>query len=1231
MSRANLFSCALLVLGCGGTQHPTTTETVAEIDRVRAEAAARPGEAPFARALAEWELFGDGGDASRAEAAIAAASALAPDDVGILYMRAVLAEQHGHADEALDAFLAVIAGAGTSTDPQASFYAESSLAYLHDTRVDAARFVERVTPVLRAAFDHPGHVGLPVRRQLLLWLTSLALERGDASEEAALYARLAAPTEARVAGPFGITVLSGFDEDLPAEGAGPMAERYDLGPGRGSVATRTVTAHHGALALTEHASPEGRGAGTRIVEATVHAAHAGRHVLSIGASGSVQVRVDGAVVARVDRRTAWHGSTVYVPLDLSAGDHELELKLASRVAAPTLYWLLDGPDGDYAPDAGLALPSAPEGPLALFVVADVMADRGDGVGTRELLRTRVDDDSSSALLSLAARVASTDPFVPETRRSDDERRLVGLAASRDADAYWPASRMAALETGDVEALAAVRAVAVRFSHMASMQLALATTLASAGYVADADEAIARAAALRPDACAVVEARASSLASRGRLEEVAGLVDALLACDAQSSARFDLFVTRRDWAGARAEIARLAPMLDEDGVRSLSLRVARASGDHAEEERLVHEEEADAEPGATVVRAADRAYAAGHRAEALALVEAEEARAPRYASDLRGLAFALSGRDVMDRWRVDGLDVVRRFEASGRTYEGHAAVLVFDYMVTRVFADGSAIDLVHQIYRVQTAEGVERFGSLDLGGRVLTVRAIGPGGVTREPDSIEESTDMPPLEIGDYVEYEIVREHGPSWGDAYQSEGWVFQNFTSPFDHSEMIFVSPVDMPLTFDVRGPVPPPTVTEAEGLRSSRFVMEQSQPLVQEQNWVANPAVLPSLRAVTRVTWERMYGGVYDGLLGLDVHDPAAARLLDEEVFEGFADLSPRQKAQRIHRWVMDNVEPADGAFYQSAPVMVAARRGNRLRVLRYLLETAGIPARIVYARELSGEPPRDDAPEATIYSANLVQADLPEGPLYLVTLARGVAHDFLPPSLRGQDAIVIEPGLRHVTLPASQGTPSGQTIEGSVEIAESGAARVSLTMTFRGGGAAELRGGIEQIAPAERASVIAERFVPSLVPGGSADPSTIRIEGLDDWEAPLVIAFVADTSGLVRPARDGYHVVPLFPSGIENGFARLEARTTTELVGEVDNVVTLSVRGPGVLHAPEPADVAGPGGAHTTLGVQTAQDGTITLSRHVQVPIALVPVATYPAFARFCQATTQVDQRSVVITPN
>jgi tetratricopeptide (TPR) repeat protein len=1232
MSRSALF-LVIVVAGCGGAQTPQVVERERAIDAIRGRAAAHPDDADAARALAEWELLGDDGDIGRVAEALDHAASLAPDDIAIDYLRGVDAEQHGHAEAATAAFVDVLRGARTSDDALAPFYVESALAYLHELRIDTPRFDETVPPALEALFRDPSRLGFPARRQAFFWLRDLAAEHGDMAEVTRLESLLGCPTEMRAAGPFGPTVLAAFDQTLAAEGRGPLADRYDLGPGRGVVATRALEVEHcsATLGLADgHDDGRSTGPGTRIVESTIHVAEAGPYVIALSTGGSVQATIDGELAFRTDRRERTHGIVTFHALTLSAGDHELELKIASRAATPAIAWTLDRATDGYAPATGIELPDDPEGPLARFVTLDVRSIRGETIAARELLRAEISARSSAALLALAARIAASDPFVPDAQRGDDERRLVSQARERDPEAYWPQLRAAALETGDVEALAALRGVADHFPQLASLQLGLAAALSGAGYQADADAAIERARVARPDACAVTNARFSALAQRGRVEAASELADALLACDQRSEVRFRLAVGRRDWTAARAEMTRLAPFGDADHDRSLALAIAVGSGDTAEERRLVQEIESEAAPSDTVVHEADRRYAAGARAEALALLTAETERAPHRAVDLRSLVFALSGDDVMESYRADGLDVVRRFEASGRTYEGHAAVLVFDYMVTRIFEDGSAIDLVHQIYRVQTAEGVERFGDLAVPGRALTVRVIGADGTTREPDTISGNVSMPPLSVGDYVEYEIVREHAPRWGDGYASEGWVFQNFTEPFDHSEMVFVAPPSLDVQFDVRGPVPPVVTSDQHGLRAYRFVVEQSARLTQEPNWVAEPPVLPSLRAATRVTWDRMYDAVLDGLLGLDLVDPAAVRLLDEEILANGASLSPHERVQRIHRWVMENVEPVADTFYGLSPLMVSARRGNRLRVLRYLLELAHVPAQIAFARTITSGTPNDSVPHAEVYGTELVIATLDDGPLYLLTAGRGYAHDYFPSALAGQEAIVVAPGLPRVQLGAAQGVRPSQRFEGEIAIAPSGVARVTLTITFGGGAAAELRNAIREVAPAERATLLAERFVPSIIPGGASEASSVVVRGLDAWEEPLSIAFVAESAGMIQPARDGYHIVPLFGSGVEQAFARLPSRTTTELVGEVDTTVSLRFVGPGILHVPQAVEASGPRGAHASVIASAQPDGSVQLERHVVVPLSVVTVAEYPALAQFCRLTTQIDQRTVVITP-
>ena len=55
-----------------------------------------------------------------------------------------------------------------------------------------------------------------------------------------------------------------------------------------------------------------------------------------------------------------------------------------------------------------------------------------------------------------------------------------------------------------------------------------------------------------------------------------------------------------------------------------------------------------------------------------------------------------------------------------------------------------------------------------------------------------------------------------------------------------------------------------------------------------------------------------------------------------------------------------------------------------------------------------------------------------------------------------------------------------------------------------------------------------------------------------------------------------------------------------------------------------------AEASLAADVGADGTVTLTRHVLVPLALVPVAQYPELLDFCRRSTQLDQRTVVITP-
>ncbi len=1203
--------------GGGGASEPTARRGPTALELARTAARERPTDPIARRALLEHELLAPGGSADEAERVLASIPP-AERDIRVAYLAGLIHAQHGRANDAVDAFVSVLTLSLRSDDPFATQLARSALAYLRDGELDADRFDERVGPAMQALFD--GAPASQIRRSAFHWLYDRAYRHGDPARAATLARTMGCPVRARVAGPFGLAVLGGFDTTLPAEGSGPMQDRYDLGPGRGTTDTRTVEAVGCVIAIGGN-SRATRGPGSRVVEAEIDAPEAGAYVLAIDSSANVRATLDGREVLVVDRRGVEQPSVVEADVTLTQGRHELELRITSREAEPRLAWMLGRGSRTTA--------ARPESPLEGFLIVETRSLEGRSIAAREGLRHVFTEDGTSAMLILAARISSNDPFVASTQREDDERRLVRRAVERDPAALGPARRLASLEQNAADRLTMRRELRERFPTVLSVELDLHDELREASLVGEARESLARAQALRPSSCPVLAATYDDLQARDRVAEARALLPRLVACDARDESILASAAARRDWAAVEAELTRLAPLWSPRQLRASRLSLARARGDAATERRLQAELETEAGEARMTIVSADRRYAERDRHGALEVLDREAARAPDESRDLRRLMFALSGADVMQPHRRDGLAAIRAFEASGRRYDGHSAVLLFDYMVTRVLPSGGAIDLVHQIYRVQSQEGVERFGELTLSGRVLTVRVVAPDGSIREPDAIRDSTTMPPLHIGDYVEYEVVRERGPVWGDSYLSDGWVFQNFSAPFDHSEMTFVSPPDLELTFDVRGPVPPPTVTTENGLRVTRFLMTQVLPLTREPDSVDDPPIVPSLRAGVRVTWDRMLGAVADQLLDSDLADPAIERLLTDDIGAGASE-SPATRVQRIHRWVLENIEPSDGSFFEQAALMVAARAGNRARALRYLLNAAGVPATIAVSRDLAGARP-GALPDSELYGQFLVGASIGGSRIWLQTGGRGLPHAFMSPTVASQDAIVLEAGLPHVAIPAEQGSGSQRRVEADVQVSPQGVALLSVRLSFTGFEAAGTRNAILEIPEGDRATLLAERLVPSMIPGGRADPRRLEIRGLDDWEAPLEILFVAESAALF--ARDGeaqrVRMVPLFATDLEGEFAALRSRTTTMLAGGVDREVVLHVRGPGVVRPPQDRSVRGPRtGAGAMVASSVTSDGVVTIRHRVVLPLGTTSAADYPALVQFCRAATEIERASITI---
>jgi len=233
------------VSACGGT----TTPHALGIEEIRRRAQAAPQDP---RAQADWaeaELLLPDGDGEAAERAIAHALELRPDEARLTFLRGLERQVHGEPDAALEAFLRTVTLAAERPDDDAAALAEVALALLTELDDGAAGYAPRVRAALEPLFARPGRIGPAAHHAIGSVLAELAYRRGAMDEVRAIARANGCPSEWRVAGPFGPRQLLGFDRALGPEAPGPLEASYDLGPGRGVRATRTLEPRACALHL----------------------------------------------------------------------------------------------------------------------------------------------------------------------------------------------------------------------------------------------------------------------------------------------------------------------------------------------------------------------------------------------------------------------------------------------------------------------------------------------------------------------------------------------------------------------------------------------------------------------------------------------------------------------------------------------------------------------------------------------------------------------------------------------------------------------------------------------------------------------------------------------------------------------------------------------------------------------------------------------------------------------
>ena len=526
-----------------------------------------------------------------------------------------------------------------------------------------------------------------------------------------------------------------------------------------------------------------------------------------------------------------------------------------------------------------------------------------------------------------------------------------------------------------------------------------------------------------------------------------------------------------------------------------------------------------------------------------------------------LRATLGGDDPLAGFRIDGAAVLAAYQAANRDYD-QPEVYVLDYGITRIFDDGSSLHLVHQIIKLQSEEAVDAQGEFAPPGDAAMLKLhTNQGGrhASRARPHRGQGHDLAARTSRSATTSSTSTSARSSRRKTSSARCSAIAS-TSRASRRRSIAASscsctPEGMSPLIDPRGPLPEATVEHRNGLVVRKWLVSESRPRMQEPLASSPREWLPSMNYGVGASWDAYRDAILDGLADRDVTDPEAVRLV-LDILGDDVDASDETKAKKLYSWVLENIEATD-ALLAEASQMIASRAGSRARVLHYMLGIANVPSDLVLVRPFANDQTPSELPDEETYTSVLVRLGDERSPTFIATSQRGTPFGYVPPLLRGQDALVLRRGAGKIRVPSESRIPDRRTIAVDVALAADGTAEVSVTETFTGVSAISWRGELEQIPDAVLEQRFEEAYAARIIPGASL--TSLRITGRDDPEAPLVLTYSVAVPEVGHREGNDRIIPAMFPTQLASGYAQPATRTTPQLVAPLDVETTIRIRAP------------------------------------------------------------------------
>ena len=950
---------------------------------------------------------------------------------------------------------------------------------------------------------------------------------------------LGMPDQWRWLGPLSHRPYLDLDSPQPFDQHQVLNERYEVG-GR-ELRTRMAVADDTLM------SPRLDGPGVYVFETWAHLDAAADRFVVLETALGANLSIDEITVLTRRETGAYQPTLLFAPVRLTAGWHRIRLVVGitesdngfrlrlvpKSTSTPGLQFAAAPPARVVMGEAGTAseqptltsvLPAEvvePQGLVEAYLLMILSSSVGDeGLG-QVALDALLSEQGYSALAALAASelVGGQAVRAPYERQSA-RLQLVREAADLAPSAGGAAIRLALLLSSDGRndlALELLEPLAERLSHEPAVHLLLYSLYSELLFDELAETSIRRVLDVAPESCLAVGELGELLRYRNEFPPLEELPPGFRTCDEGLDYQINQLLLPQGRIDLALELlgvlsARHPQNLDtRRRIIDLTMREGRA---REAQEALSAASENGMTDAEQALLYADMFLALEQPEEAAERLTAGLSEHPSQ-PDLLRLKALLDRSGLLADLRADPLEAIEAYLAADLQTTA-PVVYALDYAAMRYFEDGSGVSVTHQVFHVLSREALGDYGEVapPEGAVLLRARTIKADGTILEPDNIpgKDTVSVPNLEVGDFVEleyFEIIRK------ESFRAQTMIgtrfyFQIFEAPLAVSELVVEVPSSWTdVVVDRRGSAPEPEITRGADFHRYRFRAVGSYPAHDEPRAPPLEELLPSVRIAHDLRWSDIRDQFRDREL-------SAARVVSEmqPFVEHLVADAPddRERARRIYRYVMDEIEEVGGFLSTDAVWTLGSGEGERLPVLLALLRVGGFEPEVVFLRSWSDDQTDSPIPDASALPRTAVRIRIDDDDIWLSTGTRFAPFDFLDPSIQGTRGLVISGSeladLRWIETPRWPDELNRQGIDVHLEIDAAGNLLARVNERVAAGSWATLRTVLHELQDERFLTQELERNLSESFPGVAL--TSFEAVNLEDPDTALFINYTFTASG-------------------------------------------------------------------------------------------------------------------------